>query len=353
MNFRQKKDGAIEFAPKTAGIGVPILLIHNVDPAWDLLDQDACRQEAERLVRGLEEAGHVVECLELSGLDGLQCLGRYRDRLVFNWCDGLPGVKYGEVRVARALERLGMGFTGASSYCLRLSYDKPKVKTILERAGIPTPKWVVANNHDIHWSKFPAIVKPAHEHSSVGVTSESVVLGPSELGERINFVLNELRQPALVEDFIDGREFHVGVWGNRPAKALPPVEMDFGAFEDIRDRLCTWDSKFNPASVHYQRTVTHIPAPLSRAEIEAISAVAIGAYRALGCRDYARMDIRLRDGIYYVLDVNPNADLSPDASFACAAETIGYSFGQMLSQIVVNAFERLAARGKVFANVSL
>ena len=115
---------------------------------------------------------------------------------------------------------------------------------------------------------------------------------------------------------------------------LPPAEMDFAAFSDVRDRLCTFASKFDPQSRHYQNIHLRLPAVLTPAEYARLEKTAIAAYRALDCRDYARLDIRLRDGIFYVLDINPNADLSSDSSTACAAEVAGYSFGAMGSHLV-------------------
>jgi D-alanine-D-alanine ligase len=231
-------------------------------------------------------------------------------------------------------------YTGSTSRVLDLSWDKPRVNTLLEQRGIPAPRWRVFETADIgDWDCFPAIVKPAYEHSSFGVTSEAVVLTPDGLRRRIEYVLDEFEEPALVEDFIDGREFHVGVWGDGQLEMLPPAEMDFGFFEDVRDRLCTYDAKFSPGTPHYEKIELLLPAPLSAAETALLQRTVFATYRATGCRDYARFDVRLRDGIFYVLDINPNADVGSDASLACAAEAAGYSFGRMASRLV-----NLAAR---------
>jgi D-alanine-D-alanine ligase len=147
-------------------------------------------------------------------------------------------------------------------------------------------------------------------------------------------VLDVFQQPALVEDFIDGREFHVTVWGNGEVEVLPPAEMDFSAFGDVHDRLCTFDSKFCPGSLHYERIQLRLPAPLSEDERRRLERVARAAYRTLGCRDYGRLDIRLRDGIFYVLDVNPNPDISAETSTVYAAAEAGYSYGAMASYLI-------------------
>jgi D-alanine-D-alanine ligase len=122
--------------------------------------------------------------------------------------------------------------------------------------------------------------------------------------------------------------------GQRHDPDAAPAEMDFSAFDDVRDRLCTYDAKFDATSRHYKDIQLHLPAPLTDAEYQLLETTAIATYRRLGCRDYARLDLRLRDGEFYVLDVNPNADLSSEASLAMAAEVAGYSFGAMRSHIV-------------------
>ena len=319
-----------------------ILLLHNLDGGWQPWDLQKAREEVDTLERAIRAEGHPVTNVPVHDSDLVSCLrgfdpGRH---IVFNWCEGLPGIPFSEGLVASSLESLGFVYTGSTPQVLALSWDKGKVKRLLENAGIPTPAWQVY--HDLEtdgWGTFPAIVKPAREHASSGVTSDAVALGPEKLRARIAYVLKHFRQPALVEDFIDGREFHVSLWGNRSVEMLPPAEMDFSAFQDVRDRLCTFESKFQPGSRHYDGIRLSLPAPLDREEHEALQQVAQRAYRVMGCRDYARFDIRLRDGIFYVLDVNPNPDISSDTSMACAAEVAGYSYGAMLSRMV-----HLAAR---------
>jgi D-alanine-D-alanine ligase len=153
-------------------------------------------------------------------------------------------------------------------------------------------------------------------------------------------VNNNLEQPALVEDFIDGREFHVSVWNNEPPEILPPVEMDFSAFSEARTRLCTYDSKFVPGSEQYEKIETLIPAPLDEKLLKKLERKVLKTWKGFGCLDYARFDFRLRDNEFYLLDINPNNDLSIDASFAMAAEMTSYSYSQMVKRIVIMATER-------------
>jgi len=321
---------------------LPVLLLYNLDPSWTRADQEEVTKISLQLKQTMSAVGHPVELVPLGHADLPAVLDSY-DRLshvVLNWCEGIPGVAQSEWLVAHVLESLDFAFTGASSETLAFAQDKRRAKEVLAQSGIPTPQWRV---YDVPvadaWNQFPAIVKPANTHCSEGVTRESVVMTEKELLDRVSWVLETYKQPALVEDFIDGREFHISLWGNGHIEMLPPVEMDFSLFSEIQDRLCTYDAKFVPGSPHYEGIQTLLPAPLNQDELQAVETVCKAAYTAIECRDYGRIDLRVRDGVYYVLDVNPNADISADASLACAAEVAGYSYGEAGSRIV-----RLAAR---------
>jgi D-alanine-D-alanine ligase len=322
---------------------LPVLLLHNLDPSLESADLEQILRDVNTLESALREQGHPVVNVPVRDADLAGHLRGFapEEYIVFNWCESLPGVPYSEALVVRILDELGYAYTGSPADVLELSWDKPGVKTLLRESGVPTPDWRICEHADADgWQVFPAIVKPAHEHCSLGVTPEAVVLNPDELRARIAYVLETFHQPALVEDFVDGREFHVTLWGNGRVTMLPPAEMDFAAFADVHDRLCTYDSKFLPGSRHYEGIGLKLPAPLDKAEAESLSQTALAAYRTVRCRDYARMDIRLRNGIFYVLDVNTNADISPDTSTVCAAKEAGYSYGDMASMITHLAASR-------------
>ena len=321
---------------------IPVVLLYNVDPDWTDAEKEEVIGQSTKLGLALIESGYPTVFASIADDDLEGCLGRFdpASHIVFNWCESLPGISHSEWLVAKRLEAMGFTFTGAGSETLALAQDKAAVKALLDAAGIPTPAWrIFQAGEAVRWERFPAIVKPVNEHCSAGISRDSVALDAVELAGRIPFTLETYRQPALVEDFIDGREFHVSVWGNEILTVLPVAEMDFAFFKDIRDRLCGHDAKFIPGSDAYEKIETRLPAPLDPEEKTALENVCCDAYRALGCRDYARMDVRLRDGVFYILDINPNADISHDASMACAAEAAGISYGQMGGAIV-----RMAAR---------
>lgn len=322
---------------------LPLLLIANLDPSWPsqvIQDYDV---ETRFLINALIEVGHPIQDVCIQSADMETALESFNpdEFIVFNWCEELPSIPHSEYRVAESLERMGFTFTGADSSTLSLGQDKHKVKHILRSEQIPTPLWeLLTSTREINWIRFPAIVKAAFEHCSYGITRESVVQSVAELNKRVQYVFDELHQPALVEEFIDGREFHVGVIGNGVLRVLPPAEIDYSSFEDIHDRLCTYEANFDKNSLAYQKTIPMLPASLTHNQLSNLEEVVIAAYRATDCRDYARMDIRLRDGVFYVLDVNHNADISTDSSLVLAAELTGYSYGQFGSLLVNLAAQR-------------
>ena len=318
------------------------MLLHDLDPAWESAEIATAVEGVQRLEAELRHEGHPVIAVPVTN-DGLaKTLQPYRpdNYVVFNWCEGLPGRARSEHMVARILESLNFAYTGACPEVLAFSWDKAASKELLNRSGIPTPAGMVLHPDEAgRWSRFPAIVKPSLEHCSLGISADAVVMDRRKLKERIDFMRENFNQPALVEDFIDGREFHVTLWGNGNLHALPAAEMDFSAFNNIKDRLCTFDSKFTPGSLPYEKIELRIPAVLDETERKLLNQTAVRAFKVMGCRDYARIDIRLENGIYYVLDINPNPDFSPDTSSILAAEASGLSYGAFASCLV-----NLAAR---------
>jgi D-alanine-D-alanine ligase len=321
------------------------VLLYDIDPAWAPEDQDASERESRRLGHALRRQGHSVAFAPVTDdrLPDVMTAYDPNRSLVLNWCESLPGVPHSEPLVAEILDDLMFPYTGASAETLRLSYDKARVKHLLGEFDVPTPRWAVyADPAKALWAKgFPAIVKPACEHCSLGVGPESVVMTEDELRRRVAHVVREFEQPALVEAFIDGREFHVPLWGNNPVEMLAPVEMDFSALGDVHERLCSYDAKFVPESKAYRSIKTVVPARLDAAEYAELERVSRAAYGAVGCRDYGRIDVRMKDGVFYVVDVNPNADISADASVAVAAGKMGYCYGAMGRRVLEFAVERL------------
>jgi D-alanine-D-alanine ligase len=321
---------------------IPVLFLYNIDPNWpgDVIAESQLMVNA--VAQALANLGHPIQGVPIENDRLDERLAPYGpdDYIVFNWCEELPGVPHSESLTAQILERYGFTFTGGDSRALAIANDKYHVKSLLDSQRIPTPCWKVYSPFSVDgWDRFPAIVKPAYEHSSVGIDYRSVVTCKEGLAECVSRVTQTLQQPVLVEEFIDGREFAVSIIGNGDLHILPIAEVDFYV-ENKYKRIRTHESKFGgPEQATWEIkfiTSTDLPA----GQYENLRSTACQAYRITQCRDYARLDIRMRDGVFYILDINHNADISAEAGFSLAAQDVGMSYGQFMSYLVNLAAQR-------------
>lgn len=321
-----------------------ILILSNDDNTWTPADYAEIDLELARMQNGLIEQGYQTEVFTVrsSVVDELGPAGYSPDRwLVFNWCEQYFDRPWTDAEIAGELEQLGYVFTGADAAGMRLSMNKDAVRNRLSAAGVPMPIGrVYAHDRVDDWPIFPAIVKPANQHASYGVSRRSLVQSPAELQAQVQWVLDEFDGPAVVEEFVDGREIHVALIGNRKMTILAPMEIDYSLFGDIRDRIYTNEAKFDKLSLPYYLTKFLCPAPLDAQTQRKIEEIAIAAYRLGGCRDYGRVDLRLRGAEAVVLDVNPNADLTFESDHAIGSKMLGWSYGEMAARIVECARER-------------
>jgi D-alanine-D-alanine ligase len=270
--------------------------------------------------------------------------------LVFNIAESFNGKSALESSVAGLLNLLDLRYTGSSPAGLLLAGDKALAKQVLTFHGIATPQFATVFRGSVEWAGdigFPLIVKPPQEDASLGVGASSVVHEVKELLERIDAIGSEFHQPALVEQFIEGREFYVGVLGNEHPVALPPIELDFSSFPADRPRIASWEAKWGDdgtgTGAEYAGTRSVFPADLDPALAQRMQRVAIEAFDALRLRDYARIDLRVTDaGKVYVIEANPNCYLEREGEFARAAERNGLSYDALIGRIVELARGRYA-----------
>jgi D-alanine-D-alanine ligase len=225
-----------------------------------------------------------------------------------------------------------------------LALHKHKAKEVLRARGVPTPEAAfVTQKGQIVALPFPLIVKPAREDASVGIYSESVVSDEAALQARIAHVLDQYRQPALVERYIEGREIYVSLLGRVGAspEVLPFFEIDFSGLPADRPRIVSFEGKWVEDSVEYAGTKP-VRCDLEPAVAARVAAAAQGAWDALELRDYGRVDIRLAaDGTPYVIDINPNCDLSHEAGgFARAARAAGLTYDDVVARLLELALAR-------------
>ncbi len=259
--------------------------------------------------------------------------------MVFNLGEGLDGRLFEEPRIVWALEAMGYCFTGSRGNAIARSLHKAQAKALLAREGVITPAWWLLRHPDevslVEGDLlFPLIVKPVAEDASIGIRPSAVVSDVFALRDRVAYVVERYRQAALVEVFVVGREFNVSIWGD-PPQILPLAEIDFSAFEDPCARIVSFAAKWEEASFEYHHTPVVCPAPTDDDLAERITDTAHRAWAAIGCRGYARVDMRLGDGnVLYVVEVNCNPDLSPEAGLHWAARAAGYSYEEMVVNIV-------------------
>ena len=321
----------------------PVVLLYNVDSSWTADEVKEAEQYLSTMANALAHHGHPVELAQVRH-DVAGTLGHLdpREQVVFNWCEGLDGMPNAYDRIPPVLEELGFAYTGATAWTLAMTQDKAAAKTILDQLNISTPAWRAFRSPDEveDWDIFPAIVKPAAEHCSFGITDGAVVSDIEQLRERVATIVKMYGGQALVEDFIEGREFNVSIWGNGRPAPLPLYEIDFSAIPDPCQRLVDFDAKWTKGSYSYEHTPTRCPAEVDEDLAERIRATAMAAYYALRVRDYGRIDMRVRDRQPYVVDVNADPDITIDGGFAKTAAVAGYDYGAAISRIINLAAHR-------------
>lgn len=262
--------------------------------------------------------------------------------IVFNLFEGFCGEPETEALVPEALTEMGLPFTGCQAAVIRLALDKAKVKVILQAAGVPTPDFQLLNPQTLHTFQlgYPCIVKPRGEDASHGITDESVVFDFPSLERQVKAVTETYNGGALMEKFISGREFNATVLGNSQQSVLPVSEIVYSLAPDI-PRLLTFAAKWEPDSPYFRGSRVVCPAEIGAEERELIAGTALAAFRLLGCRGYARVDMRLdEEGKLNVFEVNPNPDISPGTGAARQAAAAGMTYTQFIEQIVNLALEK-------------
>lgn len=271
---------------------------YNVYQSWSPEDRAESERLTQFMAEGLRALGHRVAVAEF-WKDVRPALQPFDpdEWIVFNWCEGVEDEIGGDARVCAEMEAMGFTYTGNPPHALRLSVQKGRAKQVLQRWGIPTapgrefqhPDQVTEQTWDE--ANFPAIVKPVSAHCSVAVTREAVVCDLASLRERVAYVIETVKEPALAEKFIVGREINIGIWGNGRPRLLPLREIDFSQIANPLHHLLTWDSKWVPTSPDWN-SMPVITAPkvsrrcaraLSTSRSPPIGPSAVGTTRAWTC----------------------------------------------------------------------
>ncbi len=312
--------------------------------AFDRISEQGAENEAQAVAGALKELGHVPQLVALDS-DIAAFVAELRAAepdLVFNLCEGFWGRSRQEMHIAALFDLLDLPFTGSAPLCLGLTQDKARTKDLLARHQLPTPKYQLVKLGEqslrVRDLTYPLIVKPRFEDASLGISNASVVENEAELRARIVYVHHTYRQGALVEEFIEGREINVAVIGNGPFEVLPLSEIRF--HPELVRPIVSYEGKWLEQSQGYRGTQPVCPASLRGRDAMLVRDTALRACKIMECRDYARVDIRLRDGVPYILEVNANPDISADAGLARCAAVAGMSYPQLVRRIVEMAVQR-------------
>jgi D-alanine-D-alanine ligase len=327
-------------------IGITYDLKADLPPGVDLPDdfQEEFDSPAtvEALAAALRGLGHEVDKLG-DGRELLERLLADPPDFVFNLAEGHGVSRSREARVPAVLEMLGIPYSGSDPLTLAVTLDKDCARRLVASAGVAVPRGeVFGPNDDLGAVRarrrldYTTIVKPAWEGSSKGIRGKCVVDTPAELADAVEALRAVQRQPVLAEEYVDGEELTVGVLGNDPPRPLGvmrvapvrPTRRFVYSLEVKRDFL---------RQVRYE-----VPARLPAGQLRAVEESALRAYRALGCRDVARVDFRLRGGVPYFLEVNPLPGLNPESSdLVIMARLAGWTFPRLVGAILRAALERV------------
>ncbi len=305
----------------------------------------------EQVADALRQGGHKVSILGIHGnlsqlLSGLR---RRKPDLVFNLMEMFGDNVRGDVGVAGVLDLLGIAYTGAGPGECFIQEDKAVAKKLLAFNKVLSPPFAVFfPNADLETAgrlRMPLFVKPLCTDASIGIEGDALVHDATALMKRVTNIHKRFGDAALAEEFVEGREFYVGVWGNREAKAFPPIEMDFSGLDDKQPHVMGQRAKFAENSTEFQGTRAVVAEQLSPELKARLEKTALDAYWALQVRDYGRVDMRVTPtNEIYVLEVNANCYLEKSSEFATAAAAAGIDYTTLINRIAELARERWQRR---------
>ncbi|HLN79876.1 MAG TPA: ATP-grasp domain-containing protein [Thermoanaerobaculia bacterium] len=297
------------------------------------------KADREEIFDALQKLGHEPFYQVLDGTEKtLVALARSDADLIFNLTESYAGDDTKDMNIAAYLDLLDRQYTGAGPHSLYLAQDKALAKKIFAFHGIKTPYFATSyrgkldHSHDI---SFPLIVKPTSEDGSIGIDASSVVESVKELMEKIHYIHEEFDSPALIEEYIEGREIYAAVLGNENPEVLPMVELDLSKLPKGTPKIAGKDVKWDKETEAYKVTKSAVAEDLEESTVKRLSDTALSAYQALKLRDYGRIDMRLtKKGEVFVIEANPNPWLASTAEFAMAAKKAGRNYSQLIAEIV-------------------
>ncbi len=315
-------------------------------PGYDLdyISEAGVKDEAELVYETALKLGHTPAYLAASDLDQiLSTVDQFRPDLIFNLCEGFRGRAQDEMYLAALWELLDIPYTGNPPLTLGLAQDKVLAKRLFQSGQILTPAFEVFQKlPEESVLEYPVIAKPSREDASLGIEQGSAILHNfSELKHRVGELLHKYQQPILVERYIEGREFNISIFGNDPPQVLAISEISFEGLGATAPHITGYEAKWLPDHPLYQKTPAICPANISAELKLRLEQIALRVYEVLGGRDYGRVDTRMdQDGNIFVLEYNPNPDISSEAGFVKALKAAGLSYNDFVEQLIAEALKR-------------
>lgn len=308
------------------------------------LSEETIEETAQEVFNAVKASGYSVTTLPLreSLVGFLRRIRELKIDVLVNLCEGFCGQPQFEANVAAALELTGIAFTGNTSRTLGLCQDKFKAKAVLQSFGLPTPtsKLVASAEQPIDLN-FPVIVKPNFEDASLGIYPDSVAIDAEGLKRRIAKIIDTYNQSVLIEEYIEGREFNVAILDNDQPEALPVSEIDFSTMPETLPHICSYEAKWFEDHFLFKSTPPVCPAKIDSGLKSRLQQTALSAYQALGGRDYARVDFRMdKEGRLFILEVNPNPDISQNAGYSRALLAAGIDYNVFWHNLIEKALRR-------------
>ncbi|MCR4438980.1 MAG: D-alanine--D-alanine ligase [bacterium] len=335
---------------RTSRQGLKVLVAYDklvppVDDDPDWVSEAAVRYEVEAVYQALLRLGHQPAHLAVDDIgSAIEEVRRAKPDVIFNLCEAYKGKAQHEMAVAGVWELLGVPYTGNPPLALGMAQNKVVAKRLFAAAGIRTPAYhvytAVPRPTDL-CLPLPAIAKPSQEDASLGITAQSVVKEATQLPEVVEALLTKYRQPVLVEEYVDGREFNVSVLDGEPPQVLPLSEIDFSVLDADTPRITSYEAKWLPDHPLFQSTPAVCPARVEEGLRRRLERTALRVFHLLHGRDYGRVDMRLdAKGAIFVLEFNPNPDISPAAGYARALRAAGITFEEFVDHLLAHALSR-------------
>jgi D-alanine-D-alanine ligase len=312
----------------------------------DLYEDGSHDPAVDQVAAALRQGGHKVSRLLVPD-DDLRALttglARRKPDLVFHMINDFGG-ESGLIATAAVVDALKFPYTGGGPGELFVRGHKGLAKKLLGYEKVKCPDFAVfykdTNLETAGRLRMPLIVKPLERDGSIGIGPNALVRSVPEMMERVLAIHREVKDSALVEEYVEGRELYVGVLGNREAVAFPPVEMDFSGLPKGAPHVLDYKAKWEKGSTEFKGTRAVLP-ELPEELVARIQKVALDACRALLVRDYARVDMRLTEAQeIYVIEVNANCDLDQESEFATGAKAAGIDYPTLINRIAKLALER-------------